>query len=143
MKFIARNFRIATAMTAALMNEAIEGDTGASAAPAVKLTRAEKYAKAIDVLTKRIEADTAKLAEIKQEVETAERLASVATGSAIVARIGRAETSKEVNARVLGVKEEESGSLRYKIMFGEGVDTDIAVIQASQIVSIVDESAAQ
>lgn len=135
------------------------------------LTRAQKYAARIEVLTKRIAADTLALAETQQELETSERLSSVQAGTAIVARLGRAGsaaveakdavlaedgvtvvtpavvakagtagTLREVGARVVGVKEEDNGSLRYKIMFGEGIDLDVDVIQASQIVRIVDEN---
>lgn len=124
------------------MTEAIAAVEAVEAAPAVVLTRAEKYAKTIETLKKRIEADTKKLAEVEVEAATAEKLASVTVNTALVVRIGRAETSKEVAARVLGIKEEESGSLRYKVVFGEGIDTDVVLIQASQIISIIDETPA-
>ncbi len=109
--------------------------------PEVKptLTRAQKQANQVELLEKRIAADTAKLQEVKLDIETAARLDGVGEGSAIVARIGRADTSKEVAARVLGVKEDENGSRRYKIAFGSGFDADAAIIQASQIVRILVE----
>jgi hypothetical protein len=145
MRQLNRNFR-ATAIAAALMSAAAEataGGTGVTAETKPVLTRAEKQAAQVLVLTKRIEADTAKLAELRNDIETASRLDGVEAGSAIVARIGRAETSKEVPARVLGVKEDEAtGSRRYKIAYGEGFDADTAVIQASQIVSVIVEGGA-
>jgi hypothetical protein len=144
MRQLTRNFR-ATAIAAMLFNavtEATAGGTGVTPEAKPVLTRAEKQAAQVLVLTKRIEADTAKLAELRNDIETASRLDGVEAGSAIVARIGRAETSKEVPARVLGVKEDDTGSRRYKIAYGEGFDADTAVIQASQIVSVIVEGAA-
>lgn len=108
-------------------------------AVAVPLTRAEKYAKAINHLTKTIEAAQVKLAELQLEADTASKLEGVGEGVAIVARIGRAETSRNVSARVVGVQELDSGSRRFKILFGAGIDTDTAVIQESQIVEVISE----
>lgn len=138
------------------------------------LTRAQKYAARIALLASRILKDQAELDAVKLEADTADKLASVAPGSTIVARLGRAGsaaveavaavfaedsvtvitpaiaakaattgTLRHVEAEVLGVKEEENGSLRYKITFGEGFDKDVEIIQASQIVSIVGEQAAE
>lgn len=118
------------------------------------------------MLEKRIEADTAALGEVRQELATSSRLSSVAPGTSIVARLGRAGsaaveevrdeagnivtaakaatagTLREVQAVVLGIKE-EGDSLRYKIEHGEGFDKDVVVIQSSQIISInaADEAA--
>jgi len=132
------------------------------------LTRAEKYAKRIAVLTDRIAKDTAELAAVQLEADTASKLANVGQGTQIIAKLGRAGseakpavyaedgvtivtpakeatagTLRQVTAVVLGVKEEENGSLRYKIEFGEGFDKDVEIIQASQIVSVVGGETAQ
>lgn len=61
---------------------------------------------------------------------------------AVTFRAATAGTLREVAARVLGIKEEADGSLRYKIQHGTGIDTDVDVIQASQIVSIIAEEVA-
>lgn len=61
--------------------------------------------------------------------------------AAVAAKAATAGTLKQVNATVLGVKEEESGSLRYKIAFGEGFDADTVIIQASQIIEVLDGAA--
>lgn len=105
--------------------------------PAIVLTRDEKYAARIETLTKRIAADTESLAAISLERETAGKLTNVGVNSAIVAKLGRAETTRNVNARVVGVKEEESGARKFKILFGEGIDTDTVIIQESQIVEVL------
>lgn len=115
-------------------------DTTATQAEAKPvLTRAEKYAARVVTLEKRIAKDTEDLAALRIEIETSTKLDSVVAGTAIVARIGRADTSKEVAARVQGVKEDESGSRRYKIVFGEGFDVETVVIQPAQIIQVIAE----
>lgn len=115
-----------------------EGDAPlASVVVAPVLSRAEKLAARIAVLATRIESDTVAIAEARTELETSERLAGVAAGTKIVARIGRADTAKNVEATVVHVKDDESGSRRLKITYGEGADFDVAVIQESQIVEVV------
>jgi hypothetical protein len=145
MRQLNRNFRTSAIMMAVMSAVIADGAlaAGGVAAEVVKptLTRAQKQAAQIEVLEKRIAADTAKLAEVKLDIETASRLDGVVAGSAIIARIGRAETSKEVAARVLGIKEDDNGSRRYKIAFGEGFDADAAIIQASQIIRVLVEDA--
>jgi len=127
------------------MSEATDGTTGSvgGAATEVKptLTPAQKRAARVDVLVARIAADTTTLAALRLEIETSERLASVAEGTAVVVRIGRAETSREVAARVLGVKTDDNGSTRYKVTYGSGFDADTIVIQPSQIISVIAETA--
>jgi hypothetical protein len=123
-------------LTARLMNAEGEGSVGGTAAPEVKLTRAEKLVKQITTLETRIAADTTKLAEVKLELETSERLSSVGVGTLVTVKLGRAETTREVAAEVLGVKDDDNGARRYKISYGEGFDADVVIIQPSQIVAI-------
>ncbi len=134
MKQLNRTFRT-LAVAALFRNEGDNaGDVGA-AATEVKLTRVEKLAAQIATIEKRIETDTAKVADLKQELETAQRLADVREGTLITARLGRAETTREVAATVLGKKEDDNG-VRYKIEFGDGFDKDVTVIQPAQIIAI-------
>lgn len=132
--------RTSTTMFARLMNAADDGTSGGNggAVPEVKvtLTRAEKLAKQVEVLEKRIAADTDKLAEVKQEIETSERLSSVTVGTLVTIKLGRAETTREVAGEVLGVKDDDNGARRYKVSYGEGFDADVVIIQPSQIVAI-------
>lgn len=137
----ARNLIASRSLLAAALFNAVNSEGAVvggaeQAAPAAPLTRAEKYAKTIATLEARIAADTAKLAEVKLEAETATKLSGVTTNSVIVAKLGRAESTREVLARVVGVKEEDSGARKFKILFGEGIDTDTVIIQESQIVSV-------
>lgn len=105
--------------------------------PAVPKTRKEKLSDRIEVLEKRIASDNAELAEKKLQLESVDRLASVAAGSNVIIRVGRAETSREVSATILGVKTTDSGDIRYKASFGEGFDAEVVIIQESQIISVV------
>ena len=110
--------------------------SAATATPVVAKTPGE-------ILSDKITAKKAQYVKLAAEIEKLEGqfravdlIASVKAGSVIVARIGRAETSKEVEASVLGVQTLESGDVRYKIFFGEGVDAEVAVIQTTQIVDV-------
>lgn len=139
MKFITRSFRtslIASSLLDAGFRNEANAEGAVVGAPEVKLTRAEKLAAQIATIEKRIVTDTAKVAELKQELETSERLSSVGVGTLITAKLGRAETTREVAAEVVGVKDDEAGRRLYKISFGEGFDADVQIIQPHQIVAI-------
>lgn len=145
MRQLNRNFRtsaIAALLFSAAATESTAGGTGVAPEAKPVLTRAEKQAARVKLLSDRIETDTAALAALKNEIETGERLSSVGVGSAVVIRVGRGETSKEVAARILGVKDGEDGSRRYKAAYGEGFDADTVIIQPSQIISVIVEGGA-
>ena len=108
------------------------------AATAPKLTRAEKLAARIDLLTKRIAADNEALQEAQTELGNLSALASIGAGSVVVIKIGRKfadkDTTRFVQGVVLGVKEdEESGAKTYKVSYGEGFDADIAVVGSAAV----------
>lgn len=94
-------------------------------------------------LAKKIDAKKAqyiKLGEeilkLEQQFNVIDKLMAVKAGAVIVARVGRAETSKEVLAQVLGITTLENGDRRLKIFYGDGADAEVAVIQDSQIVDV-------
>jgi len=82
-----------------------------------------------------------RIANLEAEIQVASKLESVQAGTSIVARLGRAGsngepgTLREVPATVVAVQDTEAGR-RYKVSYGEGFDTDVVVIQTSQIVQI-------
>ena len=115
---------IAAAAQAALLPEA------------VVLTRKEKLEAQIELLTKRIAADTIKLSESTVLLESIDKLEGITNGSVVQARIGRAETSKIVLGTITGVKVTESGARQFKLFHGEGFDADTVVINESNIVSV-------
>lgn len=104
-----------------------------------KLTRAEKLIARSEVLRKRIEADTAEYNEVANELNNLAALANVAIGTKVVIKLGRAETARVLDAVVVGVKDEEDGSKKYKVQYGTGFDADLATITAGQIQSIAAE----
>lgn len=105
---------------------------------APKLTRAEKLAARIELLTKRIATDNEALVEANTELANLSLLASIGAGSAVTIKIGRKfadkDTTRFVQGVVLGVKEDEdSGAKSYKVSYGEGFEADIAVVNSSAI----------
>lgn len=99
-----------------------------------KLTRTEKLTQRAELLHKRITTDTNEYNEILAELAGAARLANLAAGDSVQVKLGRAETSRTVNAIVVGVKEDEDGAKKYKVQYGSGFDADIAVVGAAQII---------
>lgn len=103
------------------------------AAPEVKLTRREKllnrYNKAF---TKHAELSQ-ELQELAAEINAIDLLASVNVGHEVYITVGRKEEAKEVKGVVIGVKEDEDGSKTYKVAYGSGFDSDIAVVAAGKI----------
>ena len=95
-------------------------------------------------ISAKIESKRAHVAKLNAEIEklegqlrSADLLDSIKAGSVIKARVGRAETARDVTASVVGVQTLESGDLRYKIFFGEGFEAETVVIQSSQIIDVV------
>lgn len=83
----------------------------------------------------------ARVATLEAELAVEARLSTLQPGSGIVARLGRAGSNGEegtlrnVDAIVLAIQDTPVG-VRYKVQYGVGFDTDVVVIQTSQIVEI-------
>jgi len=105
-----------------------------TAAPeAVKLTRREKLlAQYNAALAKQAEL-AAKLYELASEINSIDALAAVHVGSAVIVTVGRGDSAKEVDASVIGIREEEDGSKTYKVAYGSGFDVDIAVVKGNKL----------
>lgn len=103
----------------------------------VELTASQKIAAKIDAKRAQITKLTAEIDKLEGQFRSADLLDSITTGSVIKARVGRAETAREVQASVVGVQTLENGDRRLKIFFGEGFDAETVVIQDSQIVDVV------
>ena len=104
-----------------------------TAAPEVKLTRREKLlAQYNTAFTKHVEL-TAKLQELAAEINSIDALAAVTVGSVVIVTVGRGDGTKEVEASVIGVREEEDGSKTYKVTYGSGFDADIAVVKGNKL----------
>jgi hypothetical protein len=104
-----------------------------TAAPEVKLNRREKLlAQYNHAFTKHAEL-AAKLQELAAEINSIDALAAVTVGSGVVVNLGRGDGAKEVEATVIGVREEEDGSKTYKVTYGSGFDADIAVVKGNKL----------
>lgn len=115
-------------------------------APEVKPTRREKLlAQYNAALTKHSEL-TAKLAELVEEINSIDALAAVDVGHTVIISVGKGDEAKEVEASVIGVREEEDGSKTYKVTYGSGFDADIAVVKGNKLklpVAVAAEAAAE
>jgi len=115
------------------MNAQVENTT----VEAVKLTREQKLRAKYDLLVTRIAKDTETATEVAAEINSIAALAAITTGSAVVVKLGRKfadkDTTRYENGVVLGVAEDEDGSKTFKVQYGTGFDTDIAVVTGASL----------
>lgn len=104
-----------------------------AAAPEVKPTRREKLLAQYNAAFAKHAELSAKLRELAAEINSIDALAAVTVGSAVIVTVGRGDDAKEVEARVIGVREEEDGSKTYKVTYGTGFDADIAVVKGNKL----------
>lgn len=105
-----------------------------TAAPeAVKLTRREKLLAQYNAAFAKHAELAAKLQELAAEINSIDALAAVHVGSVVIVTVGRGDDAKEVDASVIGVREEEDGSKTYKVTYGSGFDADIAVVKGNKL----------
>ncbi|CAI3971360.1 hypothetical protein VAC51_00029 [Variovorax phage VAC_51] len=124
--------------TQASANTSPDAGSGDGASqPEPELTASQKIAAKIASKKAQIVKLTGEIERLEGQFRSADLLDSVKAGSVIKARVGRAETAREVTASVTGVQQLEGGDVRYKIFFGEGFDAETIVIQPSQIVDVV------
>lgn len=74
-----------------------------------------------------------KMAEVVKEVSAIDDLNRIVDGSAVIIKIGKGDTAKEVTGTVTGVKTDEAGEKSFKVAYGSGFDTDVAVVKAGRI----------
>lgn len=107
----------------------------AAAAEATRVRRprlevlVERHAKAVAKLTEL----QATIIELSTEITSINALASVTVGSTVIISVGRGETATQKEGVVMGVKEDEDGAKTYKVQYGFGFDTDVAVVSGSRI----------
>lgn len=115
--------------------------TVSAEAPAPKPRRKLTVEEKIAALEARILADTAKVAELRENGDPDARLVGVVAGSVVVVKLGRKfseekDTTRYVQAVVVAVKEDEDTKL-YKVQFGEGWDAEVAVVRGGSITEVV------
>ena len=116
-----------------------------TAAPEVKLTRREKLLAQYNTTFAKHGELAAKLQELAAEINSIAALAAVTVGSVVVVTVGRG-VAREVEATVIGVREEEDGSKTYKVTYGYGFDADIAVVKGNKLklpVAVANEASAE
>ena len=120
--------------------------TETTAAPEVKLPRREKLLAQYNAAFAKHAELAAKLQELAAEINSIDALAAVHVGSVVIVTVGRGDDAKEVEASVIGVREEEDGSKTYKVTYGSGFDADIAVVKGNKLklpVAVAAEAAAE
>ena len=115
--------------------------TVSAEAPAPKPRRKLTVEEKIAALEARILADTAKVAELRENGDPDARLVGVVAGSVVVVKLGRKfseekDTTRYVQAVVVAVKDDEDTKL-YKVQFGEGWDAEVAVVRGCSITEVV------
>ena len=117
------------------MSELMNTNTAETAAApeAVKLTRREKLLAQYNAAFAKHAELAAKLSELASEINSIDALAAVHVGSVVIVTVGRGDDAKEVDASVIGVREEEDGSKTYKVTYGSGFDADIAVVKGNKL----------
>ena len=117
-----------------------------AAAEGVKLTRREKLLAQYNTAFAKHAELAAKMQELAAEINSIDALAAVTVGAVVVVTVGRGDEAKEVEANVIGVREEEDGSKTYKVTYGSGFDADIAVVKGNKLklpVAVVAEGNAE
>lgn len=128
------------------LNTNTAAETTAEAAHEVKLTRREKLLAQYNTAFAKHAELAAKLQELAAEIRSIDALAAVAVGSVVIVTVGRGDASLEVEASVIGVREEEDGSKTYKVTYGSGFDADIAVVKGNKLklpVAVAAEASAE
>lgn len=114
-------------------NQTTETTGTEGAAPEVKLTRREKLLNRYNKAFAKHAELSQELQELAAEINAIDLLASVNVGHEVYITVGRKDEAKEVRGVVIGVKEDEDGSKTYKVAYGQGFDSDIAVVAAGKI----------
>ena len=102
-------------------------------APEVKPTRREKLLAQYNAALAKHSELAAKMSELVEEINSIDALAAVDVGHTVIISVGKGDEAKEVEATVIGVREEEDGSKTYKVTYGSGFDADIAVVKGSKL----------
>lgn len=117
--------------------QAAEGQTTPAtetAPPAPPKTRAEKLLEKYNKIAAKVAELTQERDELASEINSITLLSSVAVGTTVYFPLGRKDAVKEVQGVVAGIREdEETGAKTFKVAYGSGFDTDVAVVKAGKI----------
>lgn len=137
-----------TALSLAVLMNEVATDAGAEAGattptPAPKSKRDLLVEKANALATKYNEvAAQIKLIDEKEAAEA--KLAGISAGDRVDAQIGKGEKAQQLlNAQVIGVAEVEGKGKQIKVVVGSGFDTQVHVLQATQILNVITEAELQ
>ncbi len=110
-------------------------DVQTTAVPKVNQTREEKLKARGTVLHAAIVKQTAEYNEIISALKAIDTIKNVKVGDRASGNFGRADTARVVEGVVQGVNRTDAG-VSIKILVGTGFDTDVLVLNESNIISI-------
>lgn len=108
----------------------------------VKLSPREALVKKYEAKLEKHKQLSEELQEIFAAIESIDALASISEGSAVIITVGKGETFREVEGVVTGVKAEADGTKLYKVQYGSGFDTSIAIVRTGKIKPVKAEAPA-
>ncbi|MNJ09304.1 hypothetical protein D3C77_34480 [compost metagenome] len=128
-------------LSAVYMNEAGEGNdlggTGTPVAPAPKTKRELLVDKANDYAAK-YNATLALIKQIDDKAAAEAKLGNIAAGDRVDAEVGKGAKAQQIlNALVIGVANSEEKGKQVKVQVGQGFDTQVYVLNATQILNVV------
>lgn len=107
-----------------------------AAEPAVPLTRAQTLQKGIDAESAKITTAQKRLDLLTAQLANIDKIESIKPGSLVTVQLGRADTLRTVDGVVSGIKVEDNGDKKFKILVGSGFDASIETVGEGQIVSV-------
>ncbi|HVH93256.1 MAG TPA: hypothetical protein VM783_17965 [Candidatus Acidoferrum sp.] len=108
----------------------VQSDAAIVAAP---LTRREKLLVQYNTAFAKHAELATKLQELAAEINGIDLLASITVGHAVIVSVGKNGQARDEAGVIIAVKEEEDGGKTYKVQYGSGFDTDIAVVKAGKL----------
>lgn len=102
----------------------------------VVLTRAETLQKGIDAELAKITAAQKRFDLLTAQLANIDKIESIKPGSLVTVQLGRADTLRTVDGAVAGIKVEDNGDKKFKILVGSGFDASIETVGEGQIVSV-------
>ena len=107
--------------------------TQAAAPEAKKLSRRESLVKRYEAATAKYNSIMEVLSALANEINTIDALENITVGAAVILTVKAGEGNADVEGVVVGVRDEEDGSKTYKVQYGAGFDSDIAVVKGNKL----------
>ena len=132
---------------ATLMNEVTTdagAEAGAAAPASAPKSKRDLLVEKANAFAEKYNAILAQIKELDDKTAAEAKLAGISAGDRVDAQIGKGEKAQQLmNAQVIGVAEVEGKGKQIKVVVGSGFDTQVHVLQATQILNVVTEAELQ